>query len=125
MKRSPQKFDRRLIGTWKSDRRRTFLHYKPPEDFTSEKLDKFKSVFGKLTIRWGRGKYYTLLNGFRDVQSYEIVASDHDSVVVRIRHEIYGHDCLRQICFDGDHYWIALDGGDLCEWFKRVKSKPH
>lgn len=122
MKRTPGLFDRRLIGTWKSDRRKTFLHYKPPTDFTPARTEKFKALFGKFTIRWGRGKYHTLMDGFRATHPYQIVANDDTSVVIRVHDEILDRDCLRQIHFEGDHYWMALDRGYLSEWFKRVKQ---
>lgn len=123
MKRSRPKFDRRLLGTWKSDRRKTFLHYKPPANVTEEKVRKFKSLFGKLIIRWGKSKCSTDLNGYKESHPYEVVAADMTSVVIRYEHFLLGPGCLMQIHFDieGDYYWIALDGGNLCEWFRKVK----
>jgi hypothetical protein len=116
------KWDSRLIGTWKSDRRRTFTHWRPRKSSSSKSYEKLKSLFGKLQIRWARGKYYTDFDGVKDTHSYEILAVDRQSVVIRISEANLVFDELVQIRFDGDdRYWIALGNG-LCEYFKRVKD---
>ncbi len=120
MGHSVPKYDRRLLGTWRSDRRRTFRHFKPKRGCTPQSLRQLKALFGKLVIRWGRGKYHTELDGYRESTTYEMVASDSVSVVIRYRDGLGGEDQLRQIHFDGDYYWLALGGG-LCEYFRRVK----
>ncbi len=122
MKKSLPAYDRRLIGIWKSDRRKTFMHYKPKSTLSPSKLRRFKALFGKFVVRWGRGKIYTELDGWKDSGPYEIVASDAESVVVRTHDAIFDRPVLHQIHFEGDHYWIALDGG-FCEWFRRVKPE--
>ena len=114
------KFDKRLLGTWKSDRRKTFLHFKPGADYTPQRLRKLKSLFGKLTVRWTRAKFYSNYEGCLESGSYEIVASDAESVVVRFYDDILQQDRLRQIYFEGDYYWFAL-WGNLTEWFRRVE----
>ena len=112
-------FDRRLLGTWRSDRRRTFRHFKPKPGAAPESLRKLRSLFGKLVIHWERGRYSTELDGHRDAGEYEVIASDAKSVVVCCRDPRTDRETLQQIHFDGDYYWIALDGR-LIEWFRRV-----
>lgn len=112
--------DRRLIGTWKSDRLRTFRHYKPKPTVTLQSLRRFRSLFGKLEVQWTRSKCHSNFDGHRDSMPYEVVASDAESVVVRYRDVLTDSEVLRQITFDGNFYWIALGGG-LCEWFRRIK----
>ncbi len=119
MRKSVSQFDPRLIGTWKSDRRRTFRHFKPSSNCSPRSLNKFKAIFGKMVIRWGREKFYSEFDGFRDTARYETVASDSDSVVVRVPDVLSGEDVLRQIHFAEDYYWIAVSG-NMHEWFKRV-----
>jgi hypothetical protein len=114
------KIDSRLLGTWQSDRRRTFQYFRPKPGCSAASLRKFKSLFGKLIIRWGRHKSYSELNGYRSTAPYEVVASDSRSVVIRYFDTLVEEDRLRQIHFDGDHYWIAV-GGRFCEYFRRVK----
>jgi hypothetical protein len=113
-------WDRRLLGTWQSDRRRTFRHFRPKPGCSPQALAKFKAIFGKLVVRWGRGKYHTELAGLRESAEFEIVASDSRSVVVRYQDAFFEEARLQQIHFAGDWYFIALSGG-LCEYFRRVK----
>lgn len=123
MRRSGVKSDRRLVGTWQSDRRRTFRHFKPKAGCSPQGLRKLKALFGKLVITWGRGVYHTELDGHRSSARYEVVASDSTSVVVRTRDVVSGEDRLQQIHFDGDSYWVSLLGGNICEFFRRVPPK--
>lgn len=114
------KSDRRLVGIWRSDRRRTFRHFKPKANCPPQSLRKFKAMFGKLVVRWGRSICYTDLDGHRVSARYEVVASDSVSVIVRLRDTTGGEDRLQQIHFDGNFYWVALSGGNICEFFRRV-----
>jgi hypothetical protein len=120
MAKSLPNIDRRLLGTWKSDRRRTFRHFRPKAGCSPASFRKFRALFGKLVIRWGHGKSYAELDGHRSVTAYEVVASDSRSVVIRYFDSLAGEDRLRQIHFDGEYYWIALGGG-LCEYFRRMQ----
>jgi hypothetical protein len=117
---SKTKFDSRLIGVWKSDRRRTFPNYKPNPGVSPEKLRRFQLIFVKLVVRWGRGRYWTDFNGDRSVDRYTVVAKDKCSVVVRSREKFSGEDRLQYIHYEGDYYWITTSGG-ICEYFKRIK----
>lgn len=121
MKTTLPSFDRRLLGTWKSDRRKTFEHYKPPSRMSQEQFRKLRLLFGKLIIRWGKGKVSTSICNFKESAPYKIIAGDSKSVVIQAEHLIYGPDCLTQIHFEGDYYWIALDDAHICEWFRRIK----
>jgi hypothetical protein len=124
--------DRRLVGTWKSDRRRTFknFYFKPGADLKA--IRKLKSIFGKLVIRWGYRKIVSELDGSVWEDEYEVVAKDASSVVVRVRQtdpqwekipqtELLPREYLKQIHFDGEHFWIGTPFGHLSEYFKRVK----
>ena len=113
------KFDGRLLGTWKSDRRRTFQDYVALPGTTPQQVRKLKALFGKFLIRGGRGKTYTELDGFKSVGEYEVVARDSQSVVVRYYDELFEEYQLRQIHFEGEHYWLWA--GTLLEYFRRVK----
>src|SRR5262249_15094613 len=77
------KYDGLLIGPWRSDRRRTFRHFKPKPGCPPRSLRKLKSIFGKLVIRWGRGRHHTEMDGHHESAAYEVVARDASSVVVR------------------------------------------
>lgn len=114
------KIDPRLLGTWRSDRRRTLRHFKPKPGCPPQSLRRFKALFGKLVVEWGRGGCRTELDGYGKSVLYEVVATDATSVVVRSRDERTGQHCLQHIHFDGDYYWVAIGNGSLCEFFRRV-----
>ncbi len=106
---------------WQSDRRRTFQQFKPPMGCTPQNLRKLKALFGKLVIRWGRGRCYTELDGYCDSVAYEVIAHDTSSVVIRYRDSITGEtDRIQHIHFEVNCYWIAVSG-HLIEWFRRVE----
>jgi len=119
MSASRTRIDKRLIGTWRSDRARTLRTFTPSPSISPESVRRFKALFGKLVIRWGRGVYRTDCDGFRSAEKYTVVASDASSVVIKARGPLGPDPELRQIFFDGDYYWIALGGG-VCEYFRRV-----
>lgn len=117
--RKQPKWDSRLIGTWKSDRRRTFRNWQPKSGADPKAVLKFKSLFGKMTVRWGREKYHSELGSYRETANYEIVGRDSNSVVIRSWDTIYQEYRLVQIHFEEDCYFIALGAG-LSETFRRI-----
>ena len=83
-------------------------------------MKRFKSLFGKLVIRWGKGFVYTEYNGSKYKDAYEIVAKDSVSVVVRAFSEVLNEERLTQIFFEKDHYWFWTPWG-MREYFRRVR----
>ncbi len=124
MLRRKRKNDNRLLGTWKSDRRRTFKHFRPRPDCSPQSLRKFKSIFGKMVVRWDSDTCQTDLDGCKQTAAYEVIARDSVSVVVRCYDQLAQEARLLQIFFEGDHYWIWA-GGNMREYFKRVDDSPH
>lgn len=115
-----------LLGTWISDRRRTFQHWKPCPHATAAGIRKFKALFGKLTLRWTPKRCYSRFNESEpyNIEPYEVVAHDDHSLVVRVaqRELLGGGDILYHIHLEGDRYWMALGNfPGFVEWFKRVK----
>lgn len=120
MSRAHPKTDSRLLGTWQSDRRRTFRHWKPKPGARPVAIRKFKSLFGELVVRWTRKRCYSELGEFRRRVDYELVARDSSSVVIREWDEFVEDHRLRYITFDGeDRYWLACSGS-FHECFRRV-----
>jgi hypothetical protein len=110
--------DQRLLGTWKSDRRKTFQNFRPRAKASAEAVRKLKALFGKLVVRWTRKKYYTELNGSNDSYPYELVAVDRVSVVIRCFDSLENADKLVQVHFEGNHYWLWAWGQR--EYFRRI-----
>ena len=53
--RSPS-IDRRLLGVWKSDDKRTLKEWTSNRHLSAKKRKKFKSIFGKLEVTYTRTK---------------------------------------------------------------------
>jgi hypothetical protein len=113
-----RRYDRRLLGTWKSDRRRTIHEFVPRKGATPKAVRKFKSLFGKLTVRYGRCRMITEFGNVRTECEYEVLGSDSESVVIRFYDSVWNEDRICQIHFQEEHYWIWA----LCmrEFFKKV-----
>ena len=117
------KSDPRLLGIWRSDRRRTFKHFKPKAKCPPSSFRKFKALFGELVVKWDRGVVHIELDDYRSATPYVVLASDAVSVVVRSKDPLSGEERIQQIHFEGDCYWVALPGGRLCEFFRRVQPE--
>jgi hypothetical protein len=115
--------DRRLLGRWKSDRRRTFRNLALPEA-TPGGLRKLKAIFGHMIVTWRPRTVTTEFQGSVDTQHYEVIARDELSVVVRIQDEyswLLGE--LRQIYFDEDHYRLCTGVLPIVEFFRKLNDR--
>ena len=110
--------DRRLLGTWQSDRRRTFQHYRPRPSLSAAKLRRFKAIFGHLLIRWTAKRCYWKSHPDDErweFARYELIASDDRSVIVRLHDgPLFETPGLRQIVFDDNHYWVLPGLAPTC-----------
>jgi len=114
------KSDSRLLGAWRSDRRRTFRYFKPKVNCPARSLRKFRALLASSS---SGGITTSTIPNWTDTKQhtrYDVLGSDAVSVVIRSRNELVGEDRLQQIHFDGDWYWVALPGGSICEFFRRV-----
>lgn len=112
--------DKRLLGTWQSDRARTLkeLRYRPGMTVKQRKV--LRGIFGHLRVTYGRKYIRGVLEDYKFVGPYEVLASDEDSVAIRVYCKTTENWDIRHIHFhDSEHYWISL--GFNREWFKRVK----
>jgi hypothetical protein len=138
------KFDRRLLGVWKSDRKRTFQEWSWEKNITLQKKRRLQSLFGKLEVTYTRNKIITTLRHRKWEQSgrYQIVATDETSVAIakfgRIQvknRRNYDPFCLKMaeeifspkptivhIHFDRKHYWISLGNGRNREFFRKIQD---
>ena len=112
------KTDKRLLGTWKSDKRRTFKDHVPPRRLRGKRLDRFKAIFGKLIVRYTRRKIHSEYQGSRDSIDYEVLGSDADSVVIMVSGQVAALRRIQHVHFEGKYYWITLDG--MREYFRRI-----
>jgi uncharacterized protein YecT (DUF1311 family) len=118
-------YDKRLTGTWRSDKRRTAAEILARRDIRAGNGRKFLlSLFGKLTLRYTRTKCYTTFKGTTEVERLRIAARDASGVVLLARSPL-GHDVICHIRFEERpkgkmprYYWICL--GQFREYFRRV-----
>jgi hypothetical protein len=114
------KTDKRLLGTWKSDRRKTMAEWNWPKGYPTQKRKKVAAMFGKLTIRYTRTRIYSEFEDLRESDSYQVVAADSDSVAIVCWSSLLKENRIWHLHFEGDFFWIAI--GPCREWFKRVKK---
>ena len=112
--------DKRLLGRWKSDKRKSLRELRARGDVTPEFLEFFARVSGKLTIHY-RAKTKVVSGMGEPARSrYEVVGSDDDSVVLRSYNDFTQSHELSHIFFDGDDaYWVPI--GKYREWFRRIE----
>ena len=117
------KGDKRLLGTWRSDRQRTLQDWVWRPGWRARKRKKLASIFGHLILRYTRSRLYSNLKGYKETETYELLGADSDSVVIRRWDSHVAEWRLRHIHFDGEHYyWITI--GRQREWFKKIRRKP-
>jgi hypothetical protein len=123
-------YDRRLIGTWRSDKVRTLREIRARRDIPAGKRRaKLESLFGRLVLRYTRTKCYATLDGSTDVRPLRIVAKDSTSVVVVGTSALAEEDLIYHIHFEGPvagssrppYYWVSLGG--FREYFRRVRAR--
>ena len=121
MPKLKSKTDRRLLGTWRSDRRRTLKEWIWRPGTTPKKRKFIADVFGHLTIRYTRQRTHSNFKGRSDSQPYELIGSDSDSVAIMSYVDWMQERRIYHIHFEGTHhYWVAI--GRQREWFRRVKD---
>jgi hypothetical protein len=114
--------DSRLIGTWRSDARKTAVEIAARADLSSAKKKKLRSFFGKLEHRYTHSLCYSRFEDHASVKPYTVVAKDDWSVALVLSNSIGGKQIFH-IHFEGDnYYWITLGSGRMCEFFKRVNT---
>lgn len=115
------KLDKRLLGTWRSDRRLTVAEWRSKRRLTPKLRKHIADMFGHLTLRFTLTRLYSEFKGNRHVVEYKVLASDSESVAVLYRDCFPKGPRIQHIHFQGhSHYWIAL--GYNREFFRRVKA---
>ncbi len=119
--------DKRLIGTWKSNTRRTMREIRNHRHIPEEDHKKLRSLFGKLQIRYTKTRaYITDVDGSKSVEPYTVVAKDLTSVAI-LAPDVFDEEEqeIAHIHFDGDYYWVLMPewSNTACvrEYFRRVE----
>ena len=123
-----------LIGTWRSDQRRTLQTFHKYHCMRGVKKRRVAGLFGRLVVRYTHKYIYDKLPNFEDRACYDVVAEDANTIVIRIHthklkkqvHRVIAEDLealfeprLEQIHFvrskGRQYYWVGC--GRFCEWF--------
>src|SRR6266850_6664890 len=113
-------YDSRLIGTWRSDARKTAHEIAARRDMRLAKNKKLVSLFGKLELRYTGRLCYSRFEDHESVSAYKVVAKDEYTVALVTFNPLGGKQIVH-IHFDGNYYWVPLGSSGLREFFKRVK----
>jgi hypothetical protein len=137
------KIDKRLLGTWKSDKRRTFAEWNWKKNTPPKKREKLKSFFGKLEITYTRTRVISALRHrkWEQTRRYAVLATDDTSVAIvqfgktevkdRRRYDLANLEFLEEFCskpqiehihFDKKHFWVSLGNGRNREFFRKIRS---
>jgi hypothetical protein len=114
--------DSRLLGTWRSDARKTALEIAARRDISALKKKKLLRLFGKLEQRYTRTHCFSNLGDYLSVSPYTVIAKDASSVVLVVSNRITGKEIVH-IHFEGNYYWVLLGSGRMREFFKRVQVR--
>lgn len=114
--------DPRLIGTWRSDGRKTAKEIAARRDIPANKKAKLRRFFGKLELHYTETHCYARLGDYVSVNRYTVVVKDEWSAALIVFNPIAGKHVV-QIHFEADHYWITLGSGRMREFFNRVSPE--
>ncbi|MBI3149298.1 MAG: hypothetical protein HYZ17_12385 [Betaproteobacteria bacterium] len=110
--------DKRLLGTWRSDKERTIALWKYQKELAPETRERFENIFGKFTLRFTETRIYTEFEDTNDTVPYSVVARDSSSVIIAWHEE--KERSLQHIHFEGESYYV-LSGYNV-EFYKRVAA---
>ena len=111
--------DKRLLGTWKSDARRTLSDLRARRDIPAATRKVLEPLFGKLELRFTPTRCWHTLDGYTACEPYIIVAKDESSVATVSR--VLETDAITHIHFiEEDVFWIHVGTGKFREFFSRV-----
>jgi hypothetical protein len=112
--------DRRIIGTWRSDKRKTLRELRTRGDVKPGYLVFMTKATGKLTIEYRRTT--AIISGVGETRRvrYAVLARDDESVVLESYDDLFGANVLTHIFFEGEgSYWVPVSG-KYREWFRRI-----
>lgn len=130
---------KRLAGTWLSDKKKTLDHWMDYQKLPAGKRRKVAAIFGKLSLRFTPKQVFYEMDGQQWKKRYEVVTEDWHSIVIRIlpngHKKLLDADTLKEfpnlaepellhIYFeDGkiERYRVPMGpGATAFEWFRKV-----
>ncbi|MBX3734215.1 MAG: hypothetical protein KF791_16690 [Verrucomicrobiae bacterium] len=126
------KSDARLNGTWKSNREDSVADaFRRDPRWTnapSEKVARFRDIFGHMTLSYSNGVVTTRFKGEEGTLRFTVIERGEDYVVIRVHGGNQDRKESRIQFVDDDRgYWITTEtimGDELREKFDKVISEP-
>ena len=114
--------DKRLLGTWQSDLRRTAREARERHLVHDEKIRNFKKLFGRLRVRYTRTRIYADFDGEKSIDVYRVVAKDAHSVAI-VAPGLFDRDTeeIWHIHFEGKYHWIWPHTTRFPEYFRKIE----
>jgi hypothetical protein len=110
-----------LIGTWRSDRRRTLAQWVYPKRLAAERRATFEAIFGRLLVKFTRSRHSTIYDGHEKSVPYRVIWSQEGPTFPQLV-VVYGrgkNERAQHIFFDSPNSYY-VQGGKCAEFFKRV-----
>ena len=135
------KTDKRLLGTWKSDARRTLKDWRWKKGLSPQRIKKCKTFFGKSEAIYTKTKIISRLRhrNWESTRRYAVLGMDKDSVAImefgelavkksRKRYELsplefaeeLAQPRITHIHFTDDYYWISY--GKNREFYRKISG---
>lgn len=135
------KIDKRLLGKWKSDKRKTFLDWHWRKNASSKRKEKLKSFFGNLILtftrtriiydlpyrHWQRSRRYVILGV--DETSVAIIVLEKPKIMKRDKYsraglqiveDFWSKPEIQHIHFEKNWFWISIGIGRNREFFRKL-----
>jgi hypothetical protein len=114
--------DKRLLGTWELDSRKTLHEARRWRDVPQAKRKKPKRRRAKMRVRVTRTRTYLDLAGDKSVEPYRVVAKDASSVaIVTPKLDDTGEIEVMHIHFEGRYFWVWHEGANFPAYYRRIK----
>ena len=108
--------EKRLLGAWRSDRKRTVKHWVFPKRLAAAKRRRFEGLFGKLVLRFTPKFSYSEFDGEVTRCPYRVLWAGPSSCVV-LYDEADGQT-VQHIHFEYDHIYVLACYN--VEFFRKV-----
>jgi len=114
---------RLLIGTWRSDRKRTISQWVWPKRLAGRRRKEFEAIFGKMQVRYTKSRHYSKFDGRTWSSPYRVLWSREGPIFPQLVLLFKGKDgeTAQHIFFDSPNSFY-IQGGKCAEFFKRVRS---
>jgi len=114
---------RLLLGTWRSDRKRTVSQWVYPKRLAERRRKEFEAIFGKMQVRYTKTRHVSKFKGRTWISPYRILWSREGPVFpqIIIVFKTKEGETAQHIFFDSPNSFY-IQGGKCAEFFKRVRS---